>query len=163
MSDGRAPLRSLYDVHGEKLRYLISGAWNTAFGYGLFVGALYVLRPVLAPIAQSSTPWLALLGENYYLLVSWLSWILAVVQSTAVMKYLVFRKPGHLWKQVGKAYLVYLPAQALSSLILWIMVEVAGTRPELGQLVAVFVTVIFSYFGHKYFTFSTPGDPLSHR
>ena len=35
-------------------------------------------------------------------------------------------------------------------------VTLAGLSPQLGQLLTIAVTTIFSYLGHKYFTFKTP-------
>ena len=49
-----------------------------------------------------------------------------------------------------------MPAQGLSTLLLWLAVQVIGLTPALGALAAIFVTTIFSYIGHKYFTFKVP-------
>jgi hypothetical protein len=72
------------------------------------------------------------------------------------MKYLVFRKSGRLVSQVFRAYFVYLPAQFLGSAILWFMVRIVGLTPPIGSLATIAETTIFSYLGHKYFTFRTP-------
>jgi putative flippase GtrA len=149
-------LTSLYQAHGEKLRYLIVGVWNTAFGYALFLLLLATVGPVLKPLSISSIPVVSFLGRNYYLAVQWMSWLVAVPQSTVTMKYLAFRRKGHLPSQIGRAYFIYLPAQGLSTLILWLSVRVVGLAPALGALAAIVVTTIFSYVGHKYFTFRVP-------
>lgn len=154
----RARAGALYEVHGDKLRFLIAGAWNTAFSYGLFVGALAVLGGPLGTLASSSARPVAWLGEHAYLIVQWLTWVVAVVQSTATMKYLVFRRPGDFGSQVRRAYLIYLPAQGLSSLILWLSVTVVHLAPQVGQLIAIAVTTVVSYLGHKYFTFALPAE-----
>jgi putative flippase GtrA len=147
----------IYEVHGEKLRYLVVGAVNTAFSYMLYVIALWFLNAYVAP-AWSSSSWSALryLGDHTYLVASISSWIVAVWVSTATMKYLVFRQPGHLIAQILRAYMIYAPAQALSLGILWVTVNILRLSPLIGQLVAIFVTTIFSYLGHKYFTFRVP-------
>jgi hypothetical protein len=75
------------------------------------------------------------------------------------MKYFAFRAHGHLGKQIIRAYFIYLPAQGLSTAILWVAMFVLspglGDRRAamVGQLFAVSVAMIFSYLGHKYFTF----------
>ena len=93
------------------------------------------------------------LGHGYYLVVQWVAWVLMVPVSTTTMKYLAFRSPGRLLPQVMRAYLVYLPAQGISSLILWLTVRVAGLPPQLGQLIAIALVTAFTFLGHKYFTF----------
>jgi len=131
-------LRRLYDIHGEKLRFLIVGVWNTVFSVVLFNALILVA------------------GREHYLVLFWAVWVVAVVQSTATMKYFAFRSRGDFWRQAGRAYLVYLPAQGLSTLLLWLAVAVVHLSPEFAQLITIFMTTIFSYVGHKYFTFRVP-------
>ena len=147
-------LGTLYDRHGEKFRYLAVGVWNTALNYVLFLLALKYLGPRLQTL---SGPGLAgWIGSYYYLVLQWALWVLMVVNSTATMKYFAFRSKGHLLHQIGRAYLVYLPAQGISTVILWMTVTVLGLSPAIGQLVAIAIATVFSYIGHKYFTFRTP-------
>jgi putative flippase GtrA len=148
-------LRSAYDVHGEKLRYLVVGVWNTAFSYVLFyLGIRLFAGPI--ELATHADP------KVVAIIIQWGSWVLAVVQSTVTMKYVAFRSKGSLGKQIARAYVIYLPAQGLSMVILWVamlaLTPALGDRlaAVIGQLFAVFVTTIFSYFGHKYFTFRVP-------
>jgi len=131
-------LRAVYAEHGEKLRFLVVGVWNTAFSVLLFNALLL------------------LVGPAHYLVVFWAVWVVAVVQSTATMKYLAFRSGGDFWRQTGRAYLIYLPAQGLSTFLLWFGVTVLRLSPQLSQLITIFATTIFSYLGHKYFTFRVP-------
>lgn len=149
-------IREVYHRHGDKLRFLVVGLWNAIFSYGLFLLALEVLSEPLGAFAGSEVRWLSQVGQHYYLVVQWFTWVPAVVQSTATMKYIAFRSGGRLWPQVGRAYLVYLPAQGLSTLLLWLTVRVLRMTPEIGQLVTIVFTVVFSYVGHKYFTFGLP-------
>ncbi len=149
-------LARLWGLHGDKLRYLIVGGWNTLFGYLLFLALLAVLGPSLRTLESSSVALLQWVGKEFYLIVGWVGWVFSVVQSTVTMKYLVFRKPGRLWRQVLRAYFVYLPAQFLGTAILWFMVRIVGLTPPLGSLATIGVTTVFSYLGHKYFTFKTP-------
>jgi putative flippase GtrA len=146
----------LYDSHGEKLRYLVVGVINTAFSYVLFLVLLAVLGPAIRTLESSTVPLLAQIGHSYYLVVQWVGWVLMVPVSTTTMKYFAFRSGGSLRRQIPRAYLIYLPAQGLSSLILWFTVRVAHLSPQVGQLIAIVVTTIFSYLGHKYFTFRVP-------
>ena len=147
--------RALYARHGEKLRYLIVGAWNTVFSYALFWLGIRLLAGPLETATRLDPKLVAII-------IQWTVWIFAVVQSTVMMKYFAFRSRGHLGKQVLRAYFVYLPAQGLATAILWaamlVLSPALGDRSAavVGQLFAVFVTTIFSYVGHKYFTFRVP-------
>jgi len=147
-------LGTLYDRHGEKLRYLAVGVWNTALNYVLFLLALKYLGPKLQ--AMSGPGLAGWIASYYYIFLQWALWVLMVVNSTATMKYFAFRSKGHLLHQIGRAYLVYLPAQGISTVILWMTVKVFGLSPAIGQLVAIAIATVFSYVGHKYFTFRTP-------
>jgi putative flippase GtrA len=143
-----------YDRHGEKLRYLVVGVWNTALGYVVFLLALRYLGPSLQALPEGGVAgWIS---RYYYLVLQWAVWVLMVVNSTVMMKYFAFRSKGHLLHQIGRAYLVYLPAQGISTVILWLTVKVLSLSPAIGQLITVAFATVFSYIGHKYFTFRIP-------
>jgi putative flippase GtrA len=143
-------------LHGEKIRYLAVGAWNTLFGYLLFLVLLALLSGPLRTLESSSSAVLQWIGKDYYLIVGWVGWVVAVPQSTLAMKYFVFRSRGRTLHEIGRAYFVYLPAQGLSTVILWLIVRVLHVSPQLGALMTIIVTTVFSYLGHKYFTFRVP-------
>ena len=144
----------VYDRHGEKLRYLVVGVWNTALSYVVFLLALKYLGPSLQALTGSGiADWIA---RYYYLVLQWAVWVLMVVNSTVMMKYFAFRSEGRLLHQIGRAYLVYLPAQGISTVILWLTVKVLSLSPAIGQLITVVIATVFSYIGHKYFTFRIP-------
>lgn len=148
-------------VDDERVRYLFVGGWNTLFSYLLFLLLLELLGPTVGSLSSSHLPPIAWLGREYYLVVGWIGWIFAVAQSTLTMKYLVFRKGGSYWKQTFRAYFVYIPSQFLGSAVLWFLVRIVGLIPQLAALLNIAITVVFSYFGHKYFTFRLPKDPLA--
>jgi len=130
--------RKLCAQHAEKIRFLVVGVWNTIFSVVLYNLLLLAF------------------GHESYLLLFWAVWVVAVVQSTATMKYFAFRSGGHFWRQTARAYLIYLPAQGLSTLLLWVGVTLLQLSPPMAQLITIFFTTIFSYLGHKYFTFRVP-------
>ena len=149
MSAAAEKIRTVYDAHGEKFRYLVVGVWNTAFSYALFFALIWLFA---RPVELATT----LDYKAVAIILQWMSWVFAVVQSTVTMKYLAFRSKGHLGRQIVRAYFIYLPAQALSSLILYGAMRMLGLSALVGQLLAIIVTTIFSYIGHKYFTFRVP-------
>jgi len=128
----------LYDRHAEKVRFLVVGVWNTIFSVLLYNALLLVF------------------GHERFLLLYWVGWVFGVVQSTATMKYFAFRSGGRFWRQTGRAYLIYLPAMGLSTVLLWFAVTVLRLSPPVAQLLTILFTTIFSYLGHKYFTFRVP-------
>jgi hypothetical protein len=145
-----------FDRHAEKFRYLLVGLGNTAVGYGVFIVLLAMLEEPLGALSSSPWPVVSVIGREYYVLVQWIGWIVCVPLSTLTMKYFAFRTRGHWLHQIGRAYFVYVPAQVLSSLLLWLTVQVAHLSPQIGQLVTIVFATVFSYLGHKYFTFRTP-------
>jgi putative flippase GtrA len=149
-------LERAWRQHGEKIRYLAVGAWNTLFGYLLFLFLLAALGPALQTLESSSLPPLQWIGHAYYLVVGWIGWVFAVPQSTVTMKFFVFRSRGNLLHEVWRAYFIYLPAQGLGTVILWFMVQILGMPPPIGALTTIAGTTVFSYIGHKYFTFRKP-------
>jgi putative flippase GtrA len=148
----------LYEAHGEKLRYLVVGTCNTLLSYGLFVMLLALLGNPLHALSSSTVPILALAGRNYYILVQWVAWVLAVPPNALTMRHFAFRSTGNWRHQVFRAYFIYLPAQGLSSVVLLLTVRVAHLTPQVGQLAAVAVATVFTYLGHKYFTFREPPE-----
>jgi putative flippase GtrA len=152
----RDSIRTLYDAHGEKLRFLLVGMWTTLVSIVLYNLVLTATEPFAQSLTASSTSWVAWLGDHLYIVVFWLVWVIAVVHSTATMKYFAFRSPGPFWRQVPKAYLIYLPAQGLSTAVLWATVQLLHLSPRVGQILAIFISTVFSYLGHKYFTFRAP-------
>ena len=146
-------LRPRYDRHEGKLRYLVAGVWNTIFGVALYNVLLWLLQPAVHSLAANPNAVLAFLGRNDYNTIFWLGWVLAVPQATLAMKYFAFRTPGHTLSEIGKAYFVYLPAQLVSSGIIWLTVEHLHLSPRVAQIFAIAFSTIFSYLGHKYFTF----------
>jgi putative flippase GtrA len=151
-------LRPYYDKHEDKLRYLVAGMWNTLFAMVLYNILLTLLQPSVHSLAASPSGLLAFLGRNDYNVIFWINWVLCVPQATLAMKYFAFRTPsGRTGREIGKAYFVYLPAQLVSSGIVWLTVERMHLSPRIAQVFAIVFATIFSYLGHKYFTFRTAG------
>jgi putative flippase GtrA len=147
-------LRPYYDKHEDKLRYLVAGMWNTLFAMALYNLLLSLLQPSVHSLASDPNAVLAFLGRNDYNVIFWINWVLCVPQATLAMKYFAFRTPsGRTRREIGKAYFVYLPAQLVSSGIVWLTVEHMHLSPRIAQVFAIAFATVFSYLGHKYFTF----------
>ena len=149
-------LVSIDAVGSEKLRYLLVGAFNTLMSYVLFLALLASLGAWLQTFSATSSHLTSVIGDHYYLVVQWVGWVLTVPVCTLTMKRFAFRTKGSWRHQVGRAYLVYLPAQGLAFVLLWLMVQVIHLTPQLGVIVVVAATTVLTYIGHKYFTFQVP-------
>jgi hypothetical protein len=138
----------------ERTRYLLVGVWNVAFGYGLFLILLALIGGPLGAFALSP---LALVGRYYYYLVaSWIGWVIAVPQDALSMRHLAYRSAGTAFPQVRRLYSVYLPAQVLATAVLLLSVRLLHLSPPVGALVAIAVAAVCSYLGHRYLSFSQP-------
>lgn len=123
-------------LQSDKTRYLLAGAWNTAFGYGLGVGLYLLLSEHL------HTTLIALIVNS-----------LAITMSFISYKLFVFKTRGNWVGEYLKAWIVYGNIALLSIIFLWIFVDVMKINIWLSQAITIMSTVVISYFGHKKFTF----------
>lgn len=125
--------------HERKIRFLIAGGFNTVFGLTTFTG-LYLLFS----------------DTIHYLAIAVIANLLAITCAFFIYRYLVFKSNGPIIKEYFKMYAVYAVSFSINIVLLAALVETINLHPIAGQVIVVFVTVIFSYFGHSRFTFSTP-------
>ena len=117
-------------------RYLVAGLWNTAFGYGVFAGL----------IAWHS-------NHIHYLLIAGVSNVLAISNAYVVHKFFVFRTRGNYLKEYLRYWLVYGAAAVIGMLGLAILVAGLSVNIYLAQIGVVCGQVIFSFIGHRRFSF----------
>lgn len=127
-------VRSLTDW--TKLRYLIAGGWNTAFGYGCGLGLYYGLE-----------------GHLHVVMVGILANVLAITMAFITYKLFVFRTKGNWLVEYLRAYLVYGATGVISIGLLWLLVDGADLPFWIAQGLAIVITVIASYVFHSRFTF----------
>jgi colanic acid biosynthesis protein WcaH len=130
------------------LRYLIVGAWNTAFGYGLFAFLTYLLRDIV---------------PASYLVASFISNLIALTVSFLGYKRWVFKTQGHYLREWLKALGVYSSAILLNLALLpptiFALIHFTGdpiSAPYLAGAILLGLSVTISFFGHKNFTFKQP-------
>jgi len=140
----------------ERIRHRIVGGLNVAFGYGLFLVALALLGDSLRALEASPTPFLALVGRDYYAVASWVAWTIAVPVYALAVQRLAYRSAGKLAAQISRAYFVYLPAQVLGTALLWLSVRFLGLAPGSAALAVIVATAVLSGFGHGYLRFRPP-------
>lgn len=115
---------------------MIAGGWNTAFGYGVYVGLLYLFQP-----------WV------HYMAIAVVGSVVAITMAYATHKLFVFRTKGNVLREYLKFYGVYSVTSALGLVALPLCVEVLEMSPYLAPLLILGVTVVLSYLGHKHFSF----------
>jgi putative flippase GtrA len=123
-------------VREQGLRFVLVGAFNTAFGFVLFALLLH------------------LAGDRvHYLVVLFVATIGAVLVAFAGYRTFVFRVRGNVLKDLARFSLVYLLALAVNSVCLPLLVEVAGAPVLPAQAGFVVVTVVASFLAHRSFSF----------
>jgi putative flippase GtrA len=125
----------------QGLRYLLVGAWNTLFGYGVF--ALLQLT----------------VGDDvHYLLLLTLAQVLATLNAFVGYRVLVFKVTGTVLCDLARFSLVYAGAFAVNLAALPLLVEVASVPVLLAQAFVVGGTIVASFFVHRSFSFRRTGS-----
>lgn len=120
----------------QKLRFLIVGGWNTAFGYLVFV-ALY---------------WL-LLAWLHYLVIAAAAHFIAVTQSFVSQRCVVFRASGLWLRQYWRFHVASLVALGINLAALGLLVEILRAHVLVAQAVATAVSVVTAYLLHRHYSF----------
>lgn len=129
-------MQRFYRQHKEKVNYLLIGGWNTLFGYFTFVGLYFWLHSTI-----------------HYIILLVISNILSITNAYIGYKIFVFRTKGNYLQEYIRFYLVYGVAILFNLVLLPVTVEMFNLSPPLAQGIIIWLTVIFSYFGHKHFSF----------
>ncbi len=126
----------------QEVRYLIAGGWNTLFGYVVY-----------------AVPYFFFHGRIHYMVIAVVANPVAITMAYATHKLFVFRTKGNVLREYLKFYGVYGVITILGLLALPFCVEVLRMSPYVAPLLIIGVSVVVSYFGHKYFSFRQPsGD-----
>ncbi len=117
-------------------RYLIAGAWNTAFGYAIGV-LLYLLL-----VQDIGIVWVGILAN-----------MISITMSFTVYKLFVFQTRGNWAREYLRSYVIYGGSGVLGVILLWLLVGQLGFNIWIGQAMSIFLVVVASYIGHSRFTF----------
>jgi len=133
---------------GQFGRYLLVGVWNTLFGYGTFA----LFTAVLNSIVPHSYIWASLLSSLLNITVAYLGY-----------KWFVFRTKGNYLREWMRCIAVYSGGIIFSLLTLPVLVFIIrrNTRffaeaPYIAGALVMVVVVVYSFFGHKNFSFRSP-------
>ena len=133
---------------GQFGRYLLVGAWNTSFGYGSFA----VFTAILSPTIPQS-----------YIAALVISSLLNISVSFLGYKWFVFKTKGNYLSEWVRCVGVYSSGIFFGVLILPVLVVnirhntrfVAGAPYIAGALLTA-ITAVYSFLGHKKFSFRPP-------
>jgi len=133
---------------GQFGRYLLVGAWNTLFGYGSFAFFTAVLSPMI---------------PHSYIAASVISSLLNISVSFLGYKWFVFKTRGNYLREWLRCVAVYSGGILFSVLTLPILVVLIrhNTRfyaqaPYIAGAILTAFMVLYSFVGHKNFSFRTP-------
>lgn len=119
----------------QKMRFLLVGAVNTAIGYGIFALALMIL------------------GEALYLPAYLIAYTLSILIGFILQRNVVFRVKGEIWSDLLRYVSVQLSSFLVNLALLPLLVEVFEIPALIAQGCVLLVTLVGSYFAHRYFSF----------
>ena len=129
------PVR-FYFRRREQVLYLVVGAWNTVFGYGVWALLQYLLGAYL-----------------HYLVIVVLSWPIAVLNAYLGYRFIVFRSRGPVLKELPRFSVVYLATLVVNLALLPVALGVLPFNIYVIQALFTALVVVSSYLGHKYYSF----------
>jgi len=130
----KSSVRSL--LNDSRVRYLLAGGINMAFGYSVSLGVYYVFQHVWHIVA-----------------IGILANILGITFSYVTYKLFVFKTKGNWISEYFRCYLVYGASALLGVVAVWFMVDGLKWAFWISQLATTILTVFFIYLGHVRFTF----------
>lgn len=107
------------------------------FGYFIFVLLYYLLAT-----------------RVHYVILLALSNVLSITNAYIGYKVFVFKTKGNYWLEYSRFYIIYGSALLLNFIFLPLCVEYLMISPPVAQGGLMFISVIFSYYGHKKMSFS---------
>ncbi len=118
------------------LRYLIVGAFNTAFSYAIYVALIFGM------------------GAAEYHLALVLSYAISSIFSFSLQKVLVFQSTHNFFVGYLRGLLSWGTTYCLNALILEWLVAKMHFSQILGQLIAIGITTVFTFLLFKFFVFA---------
>lgn len=123
-------------LRNEQFRFLAVGGFNTVFGLVVFYTLEYFFGNIVG-----------------YFVVLLLTFAIILFTSFFLYRMLVFKTQGNLTKELFRFSSVYTIPFLANAIALPVLVSGFGWMPSIAQTVIVIFSTIFSYFGHKYFSF----------
>lgn len=130
--------RKYIRLHETKIRFILAGALNTAFGLAAYPALYFMLAPL----------------KLHYMVVLAITQVTCITFSYLTNKFLVFRTTGNYLRETGKFALFHLSYFGVNIVVLPLLVEFADIPPVWAQTLFAVAVVITSYFWHSKITFA---------
>ena len=130
--------RRLTDIQYEVLAYLLTGAWNTVFGMGLYALAYHLWGDYV-----------------HYIILSILVNIVAITNAFLCYKFFVFRTKNNWVMEYFRCYIVYGSVALCNTGLLWLLVHFFNMNPAWANALGTAFVAFVSYFAHKYYSFKS--------
>ena len=125
----------------QEFRFLVAGGINTVFGYALFAGMVYLLS-----------------DHVHYMIIAVFCNVVSVTFAFLTQRTYVFKANGHIVREYIRFYGVYAVSSLLSLAALPLLVEALGINIYIAPLIIMAAAAVFTFFGHKHFTFRKKHD-----
>jgi len=122
----------------QQILYLAVGAWNTLFGYGVFVVLYYLVgdRVGAAPVLVAS-------------------YVIAIISAYVGYRYVAFRSHQSVFQEFPRFSAVYLLTLVVNLVFFPIALRLLPLSTYGIQALFTVGVVIVSYLGHRHFSFQT--------
>lgn len=134
---------------GRQARFIFVGAWNTLFGYGVFLAFNAIFSGAFKSRAAA------------YMSAIILSNIFSIVNAFIFHKHITFRSRSSGWAMILEFFrfsCTYLASFALSLILMPVLVEIFKLKPAFAAIAIILVTTIISYLAHANFSFKKGKD-----
>lgn len=121
-------------MKNQFFRYLLVGIFNTAFGYAIIFGAMYLL--VMSPMASNA------LGYSVVLLFSFV-----------LSRTFTFKSTGRKISEMMRFLAVFAFAFGVNLIVLYVSIKFLLIHEAVSQIIAGVVYVIISYLMNKFLVF----------
>lgn len=128
------------------VRFVLTGAWNTGFGYGAYIGAYFLTRGVPVPEIVHYTGALVLAN------------CLAIPQAFLAYKYVVYRTRGNVLREFPRFLVSYAVLVGINLAALPLLVHLSGYGAILAQGIFVSLAAVLAWFLHGRFSFRAAGS-----
>lgn len=125
-------------AEGLKLRFLMVGGLNTAFGLAAYPVLMLAMRPL----------------DVSYMIPLVISHPICITFSFLTNKFITFRTKKNYLSEFSKFGTFYLINFAVNLAALPVLVEVFHMNPIIAQLIFAFIVIVSSYFWHSRITFA---------
>ncbi|WP_019635698.1 GtrA family protein [Paenibacillus fonticola] len=124
----------------QSIRFIFVGVLNTIVGFAFYALFIHLLN-------------------NNYLLALIFSHIIGVTHSFLWNNRWTFQQKGYNLDSAVKFFAVYVATFAVNLFLLFLLVDTMEMNNLIAQAIALLLTTVISFFGHKYWSFRTKRKP----